>query len=183
MKLKGGVSMSSFVKRAVVVAVGVVVFAAGAVLSGCVSESGSGTRYRLAWSDDFDGAALDAKHWNRCKKGRSDWDRHMSTRADLVKVRDGHLVLWGKANVETNDDPRPYLTGGVQSDGKGLIRYGKVEIRAKFENQKGAWPAFWMLPNQKDVQGRSWPWGGEIDIVERLNGDAFVYQTAQSTGD
>ena len=58
---------------------------------------------------------------------------------------------------------------------------GKVEMRVKFEDhQKGAWPALWMLADQPDYKGRNWPWAGEIDIVERLNGDPFVYQTVHS---
>ena len=135
---------------------------------------------RLVWADEFDGAALDSARWSRCEKGTSDWDRHMSPRADLVQVKDGMLVMTGVANADTNADPRPFLTGGVSSRGKGLMGFGKVEIRAKFENQKGAWPALWMCANGPDAQGRGWPWNGEIDIVERLNGDAFVYQTAHS---
>ena len=37
--------------------------------------------WKLAWSDEFDGAALDTKRWNRCGKGGSDWNRNMSLRA------------------------------------------------------------------------------------------------------
>lgn len=137
--------------------------------------------YKLLWSDEFDGTSLDATRWNRCAKGGSDWNRHMSTRPDLVEVKDGSLVLWGVANTDTNADPRPFITGGVQSNmGKGTLCHGKVEIRVKFEDQKGAWPALWLLPDQRDARGRGWPWAGEIDIVERLNGDDFVYQTVHS---
>ncbi|MGN0852367.1 MAG: family 43 glycosylhydrolase [Kiritimatiellia bacterium] len=150
----------------------------GTNLVTCTVERPAG--YRLLWSDEFDGTALDATRWNRCEQGGSDWNRHMSARSDLVEVKDGALVLWGVANTDTNADPRPFVTGGVQSNGKGTVGLGKVEIRAKFEDQRGAWPALWMLPDQKDRLGRGWPWGGEIDIVERLNGDDFIYQTAHS---
>ena len=136
---------------------------------------------KLVWSDEFNGTSLDTNRWNRCKQGKSDWNLHMSTRADLVEVKDGMLVLWGVANKDTQTDSRPFLTGGVQSQHKGLMGIGKVEIRCKFEDhQKGAWPALWMLADKPDAQGRNWPWAGEIDIVERLNGDPFVYQTVHS---
>lgn len=36
--------------------------------------------------------------------------------------------------------------------------------------------SFWLL-----AQGRKYPQGGEIDIMERLNSDNFVYQTVHST--
>lgn len=139
------------------------------------------TTYRLAWQDDFGGTSLDTNLWRRLGKGGSDWNRHMSEREDLVELRDGALVLWGKANADTNADPRPFLTGGVITRGdKGTIRHGRIEIRAKFEDQKGAWPAFWMLPQKPDPKGRGWPWYGEIDIVERLNSNDFVHQTVHS---
>ena len=152
----------------------------GLVLSFALSAGAAGER-KLVWSDEFNGTELDTKRWNRCGRGMSDWNRHMSTRSDLVELKDGALVLWGVANLNTNDDPRPYLTGGVQSQHKGLMGIGKVEIRVKFEDhQKGAWPALWMLGDQPDAQGRKWPWAGEIDIVERLNGDPYVYHTVHS---
>ena len=154
--------------------------AAGMALSLAFSLGAADAR-KLVWSDEFNGTVLDTNRWNRCKMGMSDWNRHMSTRPDLVELKDGALVLWGVANLNTNADPRPYLTGGVQSQHKGLMGIGKVEIRVKFEDhQKGAWPALWMLGDKPDEKGRKWPWAGEIDIVERLNGDPFVYHTVHS---
>ena len=126
----------------------------GALLSLAFTTGAADTR-KLVWSDEFNGAELDTNRWNRCKMGMSDWSRHMSTRPDLVELKDGALVLWGVANLNTNDDPRPFLTGGVQSRHKGLMGIGKVEIRVKFEDhQKGAWPALWMLGDQPDANGR-----------------------------
>lgn len=140
-----------------------------------------GEKRRLVWRDEFNGQSLDTNRWSRCEKGTSDWNRHMSTRSGLVQVKDGSLILWGVANNDKSADPRPFLTGGVQSKHKGLMGVGKVEIRCKFEDhQRGAWPALWMCGDQPDGQGRGWPWNGEIDIVERLNGDPFVYHTAHS---
>ena len=136
----------------------------------------------LVWSDEFNGP-LDTNVWQRIGPGKPDWSRHMSKRPDLVEMRDGCLVLVGAKNCDTNADPRPYLTGGVwnkTADARTMMTYGRVEIRAKFENAKGAWPAFWMLAKDRDAQGRGWPWTGEIDIIERLNGDPFVYQTVHS---
>ena len=154
---------------------------AAALAVSCVCSVSAADARKLVWSDEFNGTVLDTNRWNRCKQGKSDWNRHMSTRADLVEVKDGALVLWGVVNKDTQADSRPFLTGGVQSQHKGLMGIGKVEIRVKFEDhQKGAWPALWMLADNPDEKGRNWPWAGEIDIVERLNGDPFVYQTVHS---
>ena len=158
---------------------------ASAVLSALVAVAASARE--LSWSDEFDGPKLDERNWTRIPPPPhgygSDWNHHMSLRDDLVEFRDGCMVLVGVANADTNADPRPFLTGGVFSPGKVALRYGLVEIRAKFENAQGAWPAFWMLPTSHvDDNGnkKSWPHGGEIDIVERLNGDDKVYQTCHS---
>ena len=147
-----------------------------------LNRRGLARQDRLVFSDDFNGP-LDTNVWQRIGAGKSDWNRHMSTRPDLIEMRDGCLVLVGKQNTDTNADPRPYLTGGVWNKmgaERTMMTYGLVEIRAKFEDATGAWPAFWMLAKDKDATGRGWPWTGEIDIIERLNGDPFVYQTAHS---
>ena len=39
---------------------------------------------KLVWRDEFNGSSLDTKRWNRCEQGKSDWNRHMSTRKDLT---------------------------------------------------------------------------------------------------
>lgn len=136
--------------------------------------------FKLVWQDEFNGTKLDTNLWTMIPKGGSDWNRHMADRPDLVKVKNGVLELWGKRNTDPNDK-RPFVTGGVWTRGKKTMRNGKIEMRVKFEDhQKGAWPALWMCQNEKDKKGRGYPWGGEIDIVERLNGDAFVYHTVHS---
>ena len=130
----------------------------------------------LLWHDEFDGTSIDTAKWSRIPgPGKSPWNRYMSLRDDLVQILDGNLVLVGVANDDLKADDRPFLTGGVWSKGLFSLTYGKAEIRARFENQKGSWPAFWMLP-----EGLKWPDGGEIDIIERLNSDPFVYQTCHS---
>ena len=42
------------------------------------------------------------------------------------------------------------------------------------DDASGAWPAAWLLPEGQ------WPFGGEIDIMERLNADDFAHQTIHS---
>ena len=146
-----------------------------------VTFSSEPTAWKEVWRDDFEGPALNEKDWSRIGPGRSDWNRHMSERPDLVELKDGKLVLWGKRNSDTNADPRPFLTGGVWTKHKRLFSRGRIEVCAKFEDhQKGAWPAFWTVGDAASGDKRGWPWNGEIDIVERLNGDDFVYHTAHS---
>lgn len=100
----------------------------------------------------------------------------MSDLDELYAIRDGKLVLRGIKNTMLPSDPAEYLTGGIYTKDKVAFGLGRIEIRAKLNAAKGAWPAFWLL-----AQGRKYPQGGEIDIMERLNSDNFVYQTVHST--
>jgi len=133
-----------------------------------------------AWRDDFNGTTFNSKIWSRIDQGSPDWKKNMSTRKDLVEVKGGKLILWGKRNDDLKADPRQCLCGGIWTKGKRTFAGGKIEVCAKFEDQKGAWPAFWTVGEPTKGDSRGWPYNGEIDIVERLNSDPFVYQTAHS---
>ena len=74
-------------------------------------------------------------------------------------------------------DAAQYLTGGLWTKDKRAF-HGRIEVRARLHGAKGAWPAIWTLPYETDKY--SWPMGGEVDIMERLNHDSIVYQTVHS---
>ncbi|MCL2742496.1 MAG: DUF6067 family protein [Planctomycetaceae bacterium] len=130
--------------------------------------------WQLVWEDNFD--KLDDKVWSKIPRGRSDWNNYMSDYEPLYDVKDGKLILRGMVNPGLPNDDVPFITGGVYTkDKKGFL--GKIEIKAKLGNAKGAWPAFWLLPFDKNAK---YPNGGEIDIMERLNGEGIAYQTVHS---
>jgi beta-glucanase (GH16 family) len=134
-----------------------------------------GTTWELVWSDDFTDEELDDTKWSRCERGTPDWKNTMSDDPRLLKIDDGVLHLRGIVNDKRDKDPVPYLTAGVNSKGKFSFLYGKVQIRARFKSAQGAWPALWMLGNE-----RGWPANGEIDLMEHLNFDHKIYQTVHS---
>lgn len=138
-----------------------------------VSIFGQAPKYKLVFQDDFKGKSLNEKNWSKIPRGTSDWDNYMSSDPSLYSVSNNALTLYGRENknIAPNDTAK-YITGGVFTEGKRSIVYGKVEVRARFSSAQGTWPAIWMLP-----EGRKWPNGGEIDIMEHLNYDNFVYQT------
>ncbi len=134
-------------------------------------------KWTLVWSDEFNGNKIDEKKWTKIARGKSDWSNYMSSDASLYDVKKGNLILRGIVNPNQKKDPVPYLTGGVYSVGKYSFLYGKIEIRTKLGCAQGAWPALWLLP---DIPNRKWPQDGEIDLMEHLNFDNFVYQTVHS---
>ena len=144
-----------------------------------IAPSGPYT-FQLKFTENFNGSELNPKLWRRIEgfPGMgADWRKNMSLREDLVEVKGGILTLKGVRNDDTSADPRRLLTGGITTDGLFGMKYGKLEARIRLVAKKGAWPAFWMMPVSSP---NGWPNDGEIDILERLNFDPFVYHTVHS---
>ncbi len=144
-------------------------------LSGC-SRHFSQQKKTPTWEENFNQTSLNERNWSKVPRGTSDWNRNMSDFDSCYAMRDGKLILRGLNNIHSPNDTAQFLTGGVFTKGKMGFGFGRLEIRAKLQAAKGAWPAIWMLPEQRG----KWPDGGEIDIMERLNFDAIAYQTVHS---
>ena len=154
------------------------------------------TEWELVLEDQFDKGELDTTHWSRIglysserfnwsveEKGRDGWKEivdswhsYMSgTNPEAVKFDDDNILLRGVLNQDTSGyDNRPYHTGGIWTRNKFAFQYGRIEIRAKLDPAYGAWPAIWMLSANRIYPDQH---NGEMDIMERLNHDDFVYQT------
>ena len=149
--------------------------------------------WELVWEDDFDGGALDTTHWSRIglftspriKMPVENWQENTGcfryiTAADdrVVKFDKENIYLRGIVNDNTTGgDPRPFLTGGIFTLNKFAFQYGRIEVRAKLDPAHGAWPAIWMESEKDIYPGQH---NGEMDIMERLNHDDFVYQTTHN---
>ncbi|MDO5036420.1 MAG: glycoside hydrolase family 16 protein [Porphyromonas sp.] len=132
-------------------------------------------RWKLAWAEEFDGNELDDTVWSKAPRSNADWSSKMSDAEELFELRDGTLVLKVLENTFQPNDSLPFLTGGVWSKGKKSFKMGRIDIKARFDSGQGFWPALWMLG-----EGKDWPKGGELDIMEHLNHDNFVYQTVHT---
>lgn len=142
----------------------------------------NGPGWHLVWEDEFLGPALDTEAWSRIVPPSAgslpDWMVYQSDDDRCYEFRGGALVLKGIVNSDTDADPRPYLCGGIWSTGKKEFLPGRICVRARMpKGAQGAWPAIWMMPFSPTA---GWPDCGEIDIMERLNSDNFVYQTVHS---
>lgn len=134
------------------------------------------TGWYLAWEENFNQKKdFNPKIWSKIPRGKSDWNNYMTDFDSCYSMRKGKLILRGIRNYTQPNDTAPYLTGGVYTKGEKAFSDGRIEICARLNAAKGAWPAIWMLPERA-----AWPSGGEIDIMERLNHDSIVYQTVHS---
>lgn len=131
--------------------------------------------WNLIFLEEFENNEVDGSVWSRITRGSSDWNNTMSDDPRLVKIKNGILHLVGMENDNIEQNPSPYITGGLRSRGKYSFLYGKIQIKAKFKSAKGAWPALWMIGTEKP-----YPESGEIDLMEHLNFDDKVYQTIHS---
>ena len=130
--------------------------------------------WQLVWEEQFRGKKL-SPFWKRIPRSSPDWGKYMTSDDRCYSQKRGKMILWGRVNDFLPNDTARYLTGGIYTNGKKLFSRGRIEIRLKMDNATGAWPAAWLLP-----QIGNWPYGGEIDIMERLNGDSIAYQTVHS---
>lgn len=152
------------------------------------------TEWVLVWEDHFDKGYLDTTRWTRIglftspewkvpvEKWRSVTNcfRYITSTDDRVVGFDAsNIMLKGIMNPDslTGDDPRPYLTGGIYSRHKFAFQYGRLEVKAKLDPAWGAWPAIWTLSEEKIFPTHH---NGEMDLMERLNHDDFVYQTTHN---
>ena len=136
--------------------------------------------WKLVWSEEFNiNGLINNEIWSKIPRDIPAWQCHMSDYDALYDVKNGNLILRGMVNPgppAVPKDTKPFLTGGIYTKGKKSFYRGKLEIRAKLGNARGAWPAIWLMP----FDNSRWPNGGEIDIMERLNSDAIAYQTVHS---
>lgn len=143
------------------------------LLSSCQEQP---KEWKLVWEENFEETdSFDPGIWSKIPRGTADWNRHMSDFDSCYAMHNGNLVLRGIVNHSLPGDTSPVLTGGVYTKGKMLFSNGRVEVCARLHGARGAWPAFWLLP-----EDAKWPTGGEIDIMERLNNDSIAYQTVHS---
>lgn len=143
--------------------------------NGCNTRS-FGKKYPPTWEDNFaQSKTFDETSWTKIPRGKSEWNKYMTNDERCYAIREGKLILRGIKNTNLDVDTAHYLTGGIYSKDKRYFGFGRWEIRAKLNGAQGAWPAIWLLP-----QDGRWPDDGEIDIMEHLNFDPFVYQTVHS---
>lgn len=138
-----------------------------------VQFNDSSSPYILEWADEFNGDQLDLTKWYYPKRKTSDDGRYWTSDPRLNVVKDGTITLRAVVNDFLPSDTAKYLTGAIQSYQD--FGFGRYEVRAKFVDAQGAWPAIWTVASTG-----TWPENGELDIMEHLNYDGFVYQTAHN---
>ena len=139
----------------------------------------AGERWRLAFSDEFNGDKLDETKWSIGLPwgGTDGTGRHHNEHYasyimdDDVAVRDGalHLTTQRRPVTDKLGNKYDFTEGLITTSGKFDSSYGYFEMRAKMpvEAGPGTWPAFWTL-------SQGWP--PEFDIVEYWGSNNRIHQ-------
>ena len=131
--------------------------------------------YNLIWLESFSENKLDTTKWN-IERRDPGWVNNelqaYTNRINNIYIDNNNLVI---AGIKEKYDKANYTSGRINTNGKFSIKYGRIEVRAKVPQQKGVWPAIWLLSETIFTEG--WPKCGEIDIMEHINTDDIIYGT------
>ena len=162
------------------IAIACVLFTLGVVRPGFGLERdklptlASGKAWKLAWHDEFDGAALDETRWNvppdAPRKGG--WWMRKAVALD----GQGHLVL------STLKEGDRYVDGCVRTLGRFEHSFGYYVARVQLQKQEGHWSAFWIMGRGVGKIGDGGRDGTEIDIFEKPWRDERVQHTLHWDG-
>ncbi|MEK3881716.1 carbohydrate binding domain-containing protein [Paenibacillus sp. PL2-23] len=131
--------------------------------------------WRIVWRDEFDRSGsnldtngIDLDKWGYqlgtgSQYGLDGWGNNEQQyyRQDNISVNNGLLTITAK---QESYEGKPYTSGRLFTEPTFSQAYGKFEARMKLPAGEGLWPAFWMMPQDKEYGG--WAASGEIDIME-----------------
>jgi beta-glucanase (GH16 family) len=135
------------------------------------------------WTDEFDGpagSAPEASKWvfdlGATGWGNAEKQEYTNRRDNSFLDGKGHLVIRA-----VREGPDRYTSARLTTNGKYLVKYGRIEGRMKLPYGQGIWPAFWMLG--EGFPQYPWPQCGEIDIMENIGKEpTIVHGTLHGPG-
>ncbi|MBQ6782034.1 MAG: glycoside hydrolase family 16 protein [Treponema sp.] len=137
----------------------------------------------LVWSDEFDYTGVpDTTKWKyQTGHGVGGWgNNELQNYLDNITTADTASVANGVLTIKAYYKDGEWKSARMNS--KESWKYGYIEARLKITDKTGAWPAFWMMP-QNSVYG-DWPKSGEIDIMENAPaiGNHRVFSSLHAEG-
>jgi beta-glucanase (GH16 family) len=140
------------------------------------------TGYKLTFDEEFNTRSIsltgDGTTWasSRDEWRYSTFDIGFGTSAfvdpssghDPFKVENGELTITATPDKTAAGAPSAWESGLITTQGNFSQQYGYFEMRADMSNSPGGWDAFWLLPDNPNVNGNpdgdsDWT---ELDIVE-----------------
>ena len=140
-------------------------------------------RWRLVWSDEFEGpanSAPDRAKWTydlgQTGWGNQELENYTNSTSNAFLDGDGHLVIQAMA-----EPGGKFSSARLKTQGLAAFTYGRIEARIQIPYGQGIWPAFWILG--ADIPTAGWPRCGEIDIMENIGKEpSTVHGTVHGLG-
>jgi len=128
----------------------------------------------LVWSDEFNATGKpNAAYW-KYETGFVRNEELQWYQSDNVNCVNGVLLFEAKRERKLNPNYvagstdwkkkrqyAEYTSACIKSPGLVKYQFGRIEVRARIDVSKGAWPAIWTLGESGE-----WPSNGEVDIME-----------------
>ncbi|MCD8313952.1 MAG: glycoside hydrolase family 16 protein [Bacteroidales bacterium] len=139
--------------------------------------------YTLMWIDEFDGETLNEANWtaelNGNGNGNSELEYYRAANVSVeTEPESGKDCLKITARRESYGWAS-FTSGRINTSGKYEFTHGKVEACIMLpKTANGLWPAFWLLG--ADYYENSWPYCGEIDIVEMGNATGISHDLQET---
>ena len=134
------------------------------------------------WQDEFDYTGVPNPEKWRYQTGAGGWgNAEVQTYVSNTETPDTAIVENGVLTIKAYKDGNTWKSARLNS--KQNWKYGLIEARMKVTNRNGAWPAFWMMPQNSEYG--EWPASGEIDIMENAPstcGSNRVFSTLHAAG-
>ncbi|MEO0898286.1 MAG: glycoside hydrolase family 16 protein [Bacteroidota bacterium] len=136
-----------------------------------LTQKMDGDNWELVWSDEFEGeGAPDMKKWTydvgNWGWGNAEPQYYTDNRRENARLENGYLVMVARKN----DMGQPWTSARLTTREKVSFLYGKIEFRAKVPTGDGSWAAGWLLGDDY-VDELSWPYCGEIDVLECIGSE------------
>jgi len=142
-----------------------------------MTQNTSGKSWKVVWADEFEqDGMLDEEKWTydigNWGWGNNELQYYTERRKENARIENGNLII----EARKNDLGHAWTSARITTRGKVSFTYGKIEIRAKVPTGRGSWAAGWTLGDSY-VDELSWPYCGEIDILESVG-----YETDDESG-
>ena len=136
-----------------------------------VKQNATGKDWKLTWSDEFNGKGLiDETKWTydigNWGWGNNELQYYTEKRVENARQENGNLVIEARKDAVGT----PWSSARLTTRGKASFLFGKIEFRAKVPAGNGAWAAGWLLGDTY-VDELSWPYCGEVDILENVGSE------------
>ena len=151
-----------------VVSCGAMLVVSAALVATSAAEVPDVPGWELVWQDEFNGDEVSQESWDVLTRRNSFNDEKQYYTPQQASIVDDKLRI-----TATNQplDGKAYRSARLES--WQTFGPGRFEARIDLPTTQGMWPAFWLLPRDKN-----WPTGGEIDILENRGSEPTIVSSA-----